>query len=311
MIEQFKKVHIPVGLRTLKTSIAVAVAILMVERYGTSADELLFGVMGAFSAMEPTFKASVRGCVAQIGSVIVGVLLSLTIRMLDIPGVVAAGAGIILVMAVYQIFHWKASPVLPCLILVTICTDPALGAVAYGVERIWNTALGQAVGMVINMVVFPYDNSRKIQQAMVSLDDDLIRFLEEMFDGDEDLPETEEMSRKIESLEAQLAMFADQRLLLRRRRQKRTLARLQHCEDTARSLLLEVETLRSIDHIARLNKENWGALRELGAKIPDAQPQNRFTVEDLVVNYHVARALELRRELKIALAGNNNQNKKG
>lgn len=307
MNETLKKIHIPIGLRTVKTAIAVAAAILMVERYGTSRDELLFGVMGAFSAMEPTFKASVRGCISQIGSVIIGVLLALTIRMLDIPGVIAAGAGIILVMALFQIFHWRISPVLPCLILVTICTDPDLSAVTYGAERIWNTALGLAVGMVINMLVFPYDNSRKIQQIMASLDSDLIHFLEDMFDGDDLLPKTEEMSRKIEALEAQLAMFADQRLLLRRRRQKRTLARLQHCEDTARALLLEVETLRSVDHTARLTRENWEDLRALGARIVEVPPENRFTVEDLVVNYHVARALKLRQQLKDTLSGSGNQ----
>lgn len=307
MNEILKKIHIPIGLRTVKTAIAVAAAILMVERYGTSRDELLFGVMGAFSAMEPTFKASVRGCISQIGSVIIGVLLALTIRMLDIPGVIAAGAGIILVMALFQIFHWRISPVLPCLILVTICTDPDLSAVTYGAERIWNTALGLAVGMVINMLVFPYDNSRKIQQIMASLDSDLIHFLEDMFDGDDLLPKTEEMSRKIEALEAQLAMFADQRLLLRRRRQKRTLARLQHCEDTARALLLEVETLRSVDHTARLTRENWEDLQALGARIVEVPPENRFTVEDLVVNYHVARALKLRQQLKDTLSGSGNQ----
>lgn len=307
MNETLKKIHIPIGLRTVKTAIAVAAAILMVERYGTSRDELLFGVMGAFSAMEPTFKASVRGCISQIGSVIIGVLLALTIRMLDIPGVIAAGAGIILVMALFQIFHWRISPVLPCLILVTICTDPDLSAVTYGAERIWNTALGLAVGMVINMLVFPYDNSRKIQQIMASLDSDLIHFLEDMFDGDDLLPKTEEMSRKIEALEAQLAMFADQRLLLRRRRQKRTLARLQHCEDTARALLLEVETLRSVDHTARLTRENWEDLQALGARIVEVPPENRFTVEDLVVNYHVARALKLRQQLKDTLSGSGNQ----
>lgn len=307
MNETLKKIHIPIGLRTVKTAIAVAAAILMVERYGTSRDELLFGVMGAFSAMEPTFKASVRGCISQIGSVIIGVLLALTIRMLDIPGVIAAGAGIILVMALFQIFHWRISPVLPCLILVTICTDPDLSAVTYGAERIWNTALGLAVGMVINMLVFPYDNSRKIQQIMASLDSDLIHFLEDMFDGDDLLPKTEEMSRKIEALEAQLAMFADQRLLLRRRRQKRTLARLQHCEDTARALLLEVETLRSVDHTARLTRENWEDLQALGARIVEVPPENRFTVEDLVVNYHVARALKLRQQLKNTLSGSGNQ----
>ena len=307
MRKRLKRIHSPVGLRTLKTAVAVAAAILLVERFGTSADELLFGVMGAFSAMEPTFKASVRGCIAQISGVIVGVLLSLAIGALNIPGVIAAGVGIVLVMALYQLLHWKTSPVLPCLILVTICTDPELVAVTYGAARIWNTALGLGVGMLINMLVFPYDNSRKIQQAMISLDDDLVLFLEDRFDGDDHQPETEEMSSKIESLESQLAMFADQRLL-RRRRQKRTLAKLQDCEETARSLLLEVEILRSMDHVGRLNQKNRAVLRSLGANISEEAPENRFLVEDLVVNYHVSRALELRQELKDALFGTVNKN---
>ena len=307
MRKRLKRIHSPVGLRTLKTAVAVAAAILLVERFGTSADELLFGVMGAFSAMEPTFKASVRGCIAQISGVIVGVLLSLAIGALNIPGVIAAGVGIVLVMALYQLLHWKTSPVLPCLILVTICTDPELVAVTYGAARIWNTALGLGVGMLINMLVFPYDNSRKIQQAMISLDDDLVLFLEDRFDGDDHQPETEEMSSKIESLESQLAMFADQRLL-RRRRQKRTLVKLQDCEETARSLLLEVEILRSMDHVGRLNQKNRAVLRSLGANISEEAPENRFLVEDLVVNYHVSRALELRQELKDALFGTVNKN---
>ena len=99
MRNYLKKIRIPVGWRTLKTSIAVAAAILMVEHYGTSADELLFGVMGAFSAMEPTFKSSVRGCVAQISGVVVGVVLSLLMRFWELPGIAAASAGIILIMA--------------------------------------------------------------------------------------------------------------------------------------------------------------------------------------------------------------------
>lgn len=286
----------------MKTAVAVAISILMVERYGTSADELLFGVMGAFSAMEPTFKASVRSSVAQITSVFIGVLLSLTMRALDVPGVVAASIGIILIMAMYQVMHRKSSPVLPCLILVTICTKPELSALTYGVERIWNTALGLGVGMLINMLVFPYDTSKKSQQIMASLDEDLIHFLQDRFDGDDHWPETEEMEAKVESLEQQLAIFADQRLL-RRRRQKRTLARLQRCEETARLLLLEVEILRSIERPGRLNQQNRVSLRALGAQIAEEGCQNRFSVEDLVVNYHVSRALVLRQQLKDALSG--------
>ena len=145
-LEKVKRFHSPVGLRTLKTAAAVSAAILLVEQYGTSADELLFGVMGAFSAMEPTVKASVRSSMAQISAVVLGVLLALLMRVLELPGVLAAGIGIVIVMALHQILHRKSSPVLPCLILVTVCTRPELNAVAYGLARIWNTALGLAAG---------------------------------------------------------------------------------------------------------------------------------------------------------------------
>ena len=296
-----KRFHSPVGFRTIKTALAVSVAILLVEQYGTSAEELLFGVMGAFSAMEPTIKASIRGCAAQFTGVMVGVILSLILGTLSVPGVVAAGIGIILVMATYQLLHWKSSPVLPCLILVTICTNPGLDAVLYGLERLWNTTLGLGAGILINTLIFPYDNSKKIQQLMISLDEDLILFLEDMFDGDDHLPETAEMEAKINLLERQLVVFADQRLP-RRGRQRKLLTQLKTCEDTARALLIEVETLRSIVHVGKLNQENRIALRELGAKIVDGDAGRRFTVEDLVVNYHVDKALKLRKQLKEELS---------
>ena len=99
-LEKVKRFHSPVGLRTLKTAAAVSAAILLVEQYGTSADELLFGVMGAFSAMEPTVKASMRSSMAQISAVVLGVLLALLMRVLELPGVLAAGIGIVIVYIV-------------------------------------------------------------------------------------------------------------------------------------------------------------------------------------------------------------------
>lgn len=296
-----KRSHVPVGLRTLKTAVAVGAAMLLVERYGISADELLFGVMGAFSAMEHTFKASVRSCVAQISGVVIGVLLAVAIRMLGLSGVAAAGVGIIVTMGIYQLLHLRTSPVLPCLILITICTDPQMQALDYGVASIWNTALGLGVGMLINMLVFPYDNSRQIRQSMRSLDEDLIHYLEDRFDGDAHLPETDIMRRKISALEGQLSQFSDQRLLLRRK-QKQTLADLKKCAETAQKLLVEVEVLQGIGHMGHLDQENRAALRALGANISTADSAEAETVEDVVVNYHVARILRLRRELRERLS---------
>ena len=301
-----RKFHSPVGLRTLKTALSVSLSIILVEQYGTSVDELIFAVMGAFAAMEPTVKKAFRGCLAQFTGVAIGVLLAILIRSAELSGVVSAGVGIILIMATYQLFHWKSSPVLPCLILVTICTKPELGAVVYGLERLWNTMLGMGTGILINALIFPYDNSKKIQQSLHSLDDDLICFLDDMFDGDAYLPQADDMTQKMILLEEQVKLYADQRLL-RRRRQKRMLKRFSSCEDTAQELLTEVLALRMINHTGRLNQENKKALRELGANIPEESANNRFNVEDLVINYHVTRILELRKQLKMELEEQKNR----
>ena len=299
MGEWLRAWKIPVGLRTLKTALAVVLALLVVQMYGVSQQQarVVFATLGAMSAVGPTFKASAVACLTQICSVLVGALLSICMVQLQVPGLAAVGVGIILILWLYQYAHATMLPVLPCLILVTICLTPDVDALSYSLSRIWDTAIGLGIGMLLNTLVFPYDNSRKIRQTMAGLDRDLIEFLEDMFDGDGHLPEAEGIGRKINALEGQLALFAEQRLL-RRRRQKRELQALRSCEDIAHELLTELETLRNMERQGCLNKENRIVLRNLGAKISEEVPKTQWTQEDVVVNYHVSRVLNLRRELK-------------
>ena len=288
------------GLRMIKTAVAVILALLVVQPYGATTAKVVFATIGAMSAVGPTFKASLAACLTQFCSVTVGAVLSIVMMWLQVPPIPAVGIGIIILLWMYQYSHLKLLPLLPCLVLVNICLNPEVKAVSYSLGRLWDTAIGLGIGMVINTLVFPYDNSRKIRQTMERLDSDLIHFLEDLFDGDAHLPEAGQLSRKINALEGQLALFADQRLF-RRKRQKRELQTLRTCEDIAHELLVELETLRNMEQQGRLNGENRQALRALGAKISPEPPAEPETVEDVVVNYHVARALSLRQELKRAL----------
>ena len=292
---------IPVGMRTIKTTIAVILALLVVQPYGTSTAKVVFATIGAMSAVGPTFKASAVACLTQICSVSVGALLSIVMMELQVPSLAAVGIGIIILLWMYQYSHLKLLPLLPCLVLVNICLNPEVEAVSYSLGRLWDTAIGLGIGMVINTLVFPYDNSRKIRQTMAGLDSDLIQFLEDMFDGDEHLPEADQLSRKINALEGQLALFADQRLF-RRKRQKRELQALRTCEDIAHELLVELETLRNMERLGCLNEENRKSLRELGAKVSESCPLEAGRVEHTVVNYHITQVLRLRGELKEKLS---------
>ena len=72
MTHYLRKLHIPVGMRTVKTAIAVSISLLVIEHLGTSSAKIIFSVIGAMAAMDNSLKASLRNCVAQIGGVIIG-----------------------------------------------------------------------------------------------------------------------------------------------------------------------------------------------------------------------------------------------
>ena len=300
MTNYLRKLHIPVGMRTVKTAIAVTLSLLVIEHLGTSSAKIIFAVIGAIAAMDNSLKASLRNCAAQIGGVIIGMVLAIIMRQFPIPGVAAVGIGVIITMAIFQLLHWNQSPVLACLILVTICTDSSIVAHTYGLARIWDTAVGLGIGLAVNMFIMPYDNSKKMRRLLTSLDRDLVHFLEDMFDGNELLPDTEDMTGVYDELEIQLAIFAEQRLF-RRRRQRTLLRRLQHCQELARELLVELRALRSMGCSGRLTERNRHRLALLGADVPKLKIKGDFSTEEIVINFHVERALDLREELKSEL----------
>ena len=216
-----KRKKFKIGLRTLKTAIAVTIAMMIVNAYGTSTSKLIFAMLGAMTAMEPTFRESVRSSITQIVGVLFGCLVGVILLSLPIPDLAAAVVGIIIVITSYNMFQVHFSPSLPCLIVIIICTTLELDPFFYALSRCWDTAIGLGVGMLVNILVFPYDNSRQIRDTADSLDRELLLFLEEMFDGDNLLPDTEKMAATIDAMAKQLTIFSNQRFLFHRKRYAR------------------------------------------------------------------------------------------
>lgn len=299
-MKKHKRIHI--GLRTAKTAAAVIISMLIVELYGATSSKLIFAMLGAMAAVQTTFKASVESCLTQIIGVLFGAIAGILLIALPIPGLVSAGIGIVLVITLYNALNIRFSPSLPCFIVVMICTTEEIHPFAYALGRIWDTAIGLGVGMLINTLVFPYDNSRQIRSTAESLDREVITFLEQMFDGDDILPDANTTARKIAELERQLSIFSNQKLLLKLKRQKEDLAVFQSCERKAKVLVARMEVLCHIDQPGRLNAENRRRLEQCGANIQDSRILDTPTELDTVTNYHVTQLLNIRQELMEVLS---------
>ncbi len=298
-----KNIKFHVGPRTIKTAAAVVISMIIVELYGATTSKLIFAMLGAMAAVQTTFKDSVESCLTQIVGVLFGAVAGVLLLLLPLHFLVATGIGLVLVITLYNAFHIRFSPSLSCFMVVMICTTPDIQPMTYAFGRIWDTAIGLGIGMLINTLIFPYDNSRQIRSTIESLDKELILFLEDMFDGDELLPDADKMSSKIDDMATQLKIFANQRLLLKIKRQKQELEAFQVCEGKARQLVAHMEVLCRMEMPGRLTLENRCRLGSCEAVVRDERQLDTMSEVDVITNYHVAQILTLRSELLDALRG--------
>lgn len=294
---KFKFPRLRIGMRTVKTVAAVIIAMVIVDLYGATSSKLILAMLGAMAAVQPTFKESLESCLTQFAGVFFGAVVSVLLLMLPLHPLVSSGIGIILVITLYNLLGICYSPALACMIVVSMCYETDARPIVYAAGRIWDTSIGLSVGMVINTLVFPYDNSRQIRQAVEALDKAVIAFLEDMFDGDDQLPDAKEMTAAINEMGRQLATFSNQRLLMRLRRQKEQIEVFQLCEGKSRELLARLEVLSRMSRPGRLNEENRRRLIACGADIRDERPLDSVLERDVVTNYHIEQILRLRREL--------------
>ena len=292
-----KKLKVRVGLRTIKTAAAIIVAMLVVDHLGTTPDKLIFAMLGAMSAVAATFRESLSACVSQIVGVVFGALVGLVLTSLPFSNLVSIGVGVVLIITVYNMLRFKESPSLPCFILVLICISDSISPISYAAGRIWDTTIGLGVGMLINILVFPYDNSRNIRASIESLDRDLILFLEDMFDGDTNLPNADKVNCKLKDMERQLSVFESQLFLIHARRQRMKLEQFRRCDRKAKELVARLQILSNIERPGRLTEESRRRLEACGATIRDERPLDSVMELDVVTNYHVRQILQIRQEL--------------
>lgn len=299
MHKKLARFHI--GLRTAKTTAAIIISMMLVYFYGTTDSRYIFAMLGAMAAMEHTFQESLEACLTQFVGVLFGAAISLLLLMLPVHSVLQCMVGILLTISMYNTLRIRFSPGLPCMLIVIMCTTDGIQPIPYAVSRFWDTAIGLMVGMLINTLVFPYDNSRRIRATVESLDKEVLAFLEEIFDGDNILPDAMVMVRKIDELESQLQIFSRQKFWLHRRQHSDKLKQFRLCSTHARQLVSHMEVLCHLQTVGILNDENRRQLLEGGANIRDERKLELFREIDIVTNYHVAQVLTLRQNLLDAL----------
>lgn len=296
-----KRIRFHIGMRTIKTVVSVIIAMLLVDSNLSPHSNLTLGMLGAVAAVQPSFKDSLDSSLAQIVGTVTGGIVGTLLLLTPLPTIVITAIAVVVVITVYNLLHISYAPSLPILVVVILCTTPDVNHITYAFGRLYDTCIGLAVGLIINTLVFPYDNSRQIRFAVESLDRELIIFLEEMFDGDDILPDPDVLGRKFDAMQGMLHIFSQQRIFTHLKLQRKEVAAFEVCRDKALSLVSRIYLLSVMGVPGHLSQEVCDLLAASGAKIKDKPWPGEFSERDIVINYHVKHILSLRRELLEAL----------
>jgi uncharacterized membrane protein YgaE (UPF0421/DUF939 family) len=283
----------------LKSAIAVILALMVVSMYGTTSESsrMVFAMLGAMAAMENTFKQSVDACKAQVIGMFLGALVAAGLSFVPIHSMLTVGLGIVAIIVIYNVLGIYYSPNLPCLVVVMSCMNAEVYPFEYALGRLWDTAIGLTIGMIINVLVLPYDNSLKIRQTVEYLEEEVITFLEEMFDGEKEYPDTECMRATIDDMGSQLGIYSTQWIPFHVKKDKQRLEIFLKCESKSRELLAQMEVLHQMESPGRLDADIRRHLEEKGATIRDNRVIDKIEEADIITNYHVGKILLLRDEL--------------
>ena len=148
-----------IGLRTVKTGLAVLIALLL-DSLRPSAMPI-FAAIGAIEVMSRTLSDAKSAAATQLAGTACGAAAG-CLLMLLMPHYryLAIGIGLVLLIPLCQPLRIGFAVPLTCIVFVSVClNDPSAGSpLSYGVSRFLDTAIGLAVGFAVNAIIKPYNN---------------------------------------------------------------------------------------------------------------------------------------------------------
>jgi len=292
-----KQLHIPIGLRIFKTALAVTLSILLVRLFVTNTLTEFYAAFGAAIAMETTFYKSLRQALTQLIGVLAGTVVGYLSALLFPTFTPAwiAGLGVLILLVLSRIFKLSFSASLSCIIFLSACLMPPENILRDSLFRLRDTAVGIGVALVINALIRPYNNKKRILSVLAQLRAMMPPLLHERVVR-EHVPDLSGIIPLLRQLDREMELYHSQRYFHRKHDDE---ALLLGCKQLVERMVEELEAICGMDSPGDLAMENAARMQELGMDLPEAGISGRKCTrhDTIVMNYHLDKLLAAYRYL--------------
>ncbi|NMB08648.1 MAG: hypothetical protein GX981_09725 [Tissierellia bacterium] len=272
-----------IGLRNLKTALAVALAIFLSQLLNLRSP--FFAGIAAITAMQSSVSESFSSGVDRMLSTILGGIIALLFSLVAPENPFFIGLGIVIIIYVCNLFGWKQSVQLSGMVFLSIILNYKEGSrVDYAFYRTVDTLFGLVIGTLINYFVLPPNLENKMVESVDKMYYQVKNIVGAIIWKEEGV--------ELESLRKDLVIIEEDYGLLKKEvklnlYKSDTFHNLETIFDLLENIYSNISVLYSIDKHPNIDEENKKSLEKLfGKELPVSNDENKDEM-DLIYNYHL------------------------
>ncbi len=281
-----------IGLRTIKSVLAVTIAMFVASLFGELS---IFPALSAFAVMSRTFDEGLLECRNQaVGIAIGGIIGCTTTLLMPDPPIWIMGLGVMLIIVICTSLKVTFSCGLSVAIFIVSCMTAKDEVIVRTLTRLFHTAMGLMIGLAINYLIVPYDNSSQIFSLFRKAVDDVPALLDQSVIRGL-YPDLIPYQTLIEQLKYEMTIYHHQHFR-HKQAQKDAYTYMCGCLQLAERMLQELSCLCTMDMIGIPDQEGLARLEDIGLEIPPWDLLLRSSTEEdnTVTSYHLKKLLDAR-----------------
>ena len=228
------------GLRTIKTGVALALAIFVAQVL--EIEYPFFVGMTAIISMDKTMTNSLKMGRNRVVGTFLGACIGVLLSYVDRGNPLLCGVGIMMLILICNRLRLQGSITIGGIVMIAIMVHTDKTPLFYGFHRTFDTLIGALVSLFVNVVLFPYANDKRLNSIHVQLREQTNKIVDALRNGD--IIDTTSLNQEMFMIRNELDLYQHELL----RKDKRNLVNeLKIHYDMIEHLMLEIKILETID----------------------------------------------------------------
>lgn len=287
-----------VGLRNIKTAIAVFICLLVLTLL--KSDRYFYACIAAVISMQSSVYDSFVAGRNRMRGTTIGAVTGITLAYIGQNNIILTTLGVIIVIYLCNIFEFKKSVPIACIVFLAIMTNlDDMTPLVYGTKRLLETFLGIIVSVLVNFFIFPPEVTENLNKKYNIMKEDVNEiFKDVLLIGN---------NNKLNSFRNNITAFESlfNSFKMEHRHAHKYVSYIEDMDEKIERLKevnIHLKVIREIEESKKLSFKNKERVnKELKNQVYNLEfeIENKKDIkDDEVLNYHVDKVLDIIKHLK-------------